>query len=108
MAAGLDGGEVMSHDLISHRLAADRCPWCGALADAATNLTGEAGPEPGDITLCLGCTSPLQFNDRMQLAKISDAELRDRLSADDYARFMAARRVMLGMDRSTVGRRSDG
>lgn len=31
------------------------CPFCGAIHQVATNLTGDTGPENGDITMCIEC-----------------------------------------------------
>lgn len=87
----------------THRHAPDRCPWCGYLVDAATNVTGEGAPEPGDLTLCVKCAMPAQFGPDGRLAKVSDGEIRDGLSAEDFAMFQKARRALLSMDRRSVG-----
>ena len=93
----------------SHRLPLTLCPWCGYKLDAATNMTGEGGPEPGDLTLCFKCASPLQFDADMRLAKITNGKLREHLNAETYAKFMQARRLLLSVDRSEVGKgRGDG
>lgn len=90
---------------MSNRTQRDRCPWCDYGVDAATGITDkDARPSEGDITLCLNCTSVLQFGPKLLLAKITDEEIRSRLSAKEYAVLMDARRVMLKMDRRKVGR----
>lgn len=37
------------------------CPTCGRRNDAHTNTEGGADPEPGDVTLCWGCSQPAIF-----------------------------------------------
>jgi hypothetical protein len=37
------------------------CPVCFHKLDGVTNLTGSEKPEPGDFTICIGCTSVLKF-----------------------------------------------
>ena len=39
------------------------CPICNALIDAATGATPDAiTPKPGDLSVCLYCTSYLQYD----------------------------------------------
>jgi hypothetical protein len=85
-----------------HILPIDHCPWCGAESDRAGNVNDAGSPEPGDVSICLWCTLPLQFDENMRLAKITDSELRERLDADNYDLFMRARRYVLEMDRSKI------
>lgn len=47
-----------------HRMPARRCPHCFKLLDASAALEAmgqDRAPEPGDITLCLGCGTALEF-----------------------------------------------
>jgi hypothetical protein len=87
------------------RLPADNCPWCGYLIDAASPIDGKATPKPSDITLCLSCGSVLQFGADMRVGKITDAAVREGLSAKAYEGLMQARRVLLGMDRKGLSQR---
>lgn len=50
------------------RLEVQLCPKCGYTLDAATKVEGTKGaPEPGDLTVCLGCASVLQFGPELKL-----------------------------------------
>lgn len=62
-----------------HLLERDHCPVCNRKLDAATEVAGDgdAGPRPGDLTICIGCAAILGFE--------HDLKLR-RLGADDLAR----------------------
>lgn len=59
------------------------CPKCGKTLDAATNVVRDAMPDPGDVTVCIGCAAVLQFGPEMKLseAKIEEmpAEIRRTL-----------------------------
>ncbi len=76
----------------NERLASTTCPECGAMLDDATN-TEDASlkPEPGDISCCIGCAVVLEYQDDMQMRKLSADEflaLPDdvRLEIAKYAR----------------------
>jgi hypothetical protein len=83
----------------THRTPRTVCPYCDNVFDAATGVDAKRSPRPGDISLCIDCASPLQFDANLQLAKITDAELRAGLTADQYASFQHFRRTLLMMDR---------
>lgn len=52
------------------------CPVCGARQDAATNLTQQEGPKPGDLTVCLYCQTVCRFaGEEMQLVVVGQEEL---------------------------------
>jgi hypothetical protein len=87
------------------RLKPDRCPWCNYKLDAAAAVDGKGKPKPGDISLCVKCASPIQFGDNLKVKKISDAAIRDLLSARAYALFQRVRRLLLASDRSEIGGR---
>ena len=53
------------------RVKPSECPCCHNLLDAASSLYLEEAPEKGDITICFKCTNILEFNDQMDLEKIS-------------------------------------
>lgn len=56
------------------RLLADSCPECGKRLDAATGLTSDRPPKPGDISVCVGCHAVLEFDDylRLRLVPVED------------------------------------
>lgn len=58
------------------------CPVCEHPLDGATNAgPEEAGPAPGDITVCIYCGSPLFYIEGLKLQKLTDGEL-DMLPRD--------------------------
>ncbi len=53
------------------RLPESLCPYCGQRFDAATAADpnkSDAVPEPGDITVCIGCASILVFNKNLTVS----------------------------------------
>lgn len=42
------------------------CPVCQRSIDAASDVRGDARPNPGDITICAYCASILEFDDEMR------------------------------------------
>lgn len=72
------------------------CPACGARRDAATlatDIEADDMPEPGNLSVCVACSSFLRFTDDLQLALLSPAELR-ALSAEDRNDLWAMRRLV--------------
>jgi hypothetical protein len=61
------------------------CPYCGYLCDASTLLFKKNGkPKPGDLSFCIMCTEPSEFDKKLNLIKfdlnsIEDAIERNRL-----------------------------
>jgi hypothetical protein len=54
------------------------CPDCGYELDAATGVTDQAAvPSPGDLSLCLRCTTLLRFDATMHVRALSPAEFRE-------------------------------
>ena len=70
-----------------------RCPYCDILLDAATPAEGDAVPEPGDLSVCIKCASPLVFDDKLILRKPWPGELADSPQLD------AMMRVVRSLDR---------
>ena len=60
-----------------------KCPKCGDLLDAATDMFGGDQPKPGDITVCLHCGHVMAFTELLVLRELTDDE---RHEADDDAR----------------------
>jgi hypothetical protein len=51
------------------RMQLQLCPECGYELDAATKVQGDKGaPEPGDVTVCMGCASVLEFGPELELS----------------------------------------
>jgi len=48
-----------------HRLPVSVCPCCGAPNNACSSAMGGRGPKPGDVTVCLLCSTILVFADDM-------------------------------------------
>lgn len=48
----------------AHKLAgAPHCPNCGTLLDGVTAISGDdAPPTTGDLSICIGCATPLTFS----------------------------------------------
>ena len=63
----------------------NNCPYCGYYCDAALmHEDDKTTPNSGDLSFCLMCCKPSQFDDDMNLIKfdidsIDDVEERDRL-----------------------------
>lgn len=73
------------------------CPWCGVTLDAATALQGEHVPDPGDVSLCSACCSPMIFGPGLLLERITEREIRKRLGADQWRGFQRVQRAMRTM-----------
>ena len=52
------------------------CPNCGNFLDAATQIGGDAKPDPGDISVCIECAAILQFGDDLALTIFPEDELK--------------------------------
>lgn len=74
------------------------CPKCGAKHNAAGTLGEPAVPRPGDLTVCIRCAAPLQY-DMLLVARSLDPDdilLLDPEERADLARVIAAvKRVRL-------------
>lgn len=53
------------------------CPWCGVMQDFVTPLSGEEGPRPGSVTICLSCTGANLFTEGLGLRRLEPADLAD-------------------------------
>jgi hypothetical protein len=58
-----------------------RCPACQRTLDAATDILGQATPEPGDLSVCVYCSVVLTFNTDLTLRSLRQAEF-DALSEE--------------------------
>lgn len=62
------------------------CPTCGKKLDAATCMSSDAQPRPGDYTVCLYCANVLRFRDGMKLAVLSLEDAEDLARDREFAR----------------------
>lgn len=57
------------------------CPQCGDKLDIDTVVPGQGGidqslkPEPGDVTFCFGCRTPIVFNEALNLVVPGEDEM---------------------------------
>jgi len=65
------------------------CPRCAYTCDAATAVTGDAQPQPGDLSLCLHCGAPLEFAADMSPRWLTYEEV-GRLTRDQRAQIVQA------------------
>lgn len=70
------------------------CPHCGKKLDAATS-PDLASPDPGDITICLGCTAILKFDEKLMIVAIEQPELEQiqREDPEGYAQILYAQSI---------------
>jgi hypothetical protein len=59
------------------RVKGSMCPSCGRLATGALEAAADEcrPPRPGDVTVCINCAAPSQFDAGLQLAPLGLAEL---------------------------------
>lgn len=57
-----------------------QCPGCLKFLTGYTAADNdpEAKPEPGDLTICIGCALPLIFTDDLQVRKVGKGELDEK------------------------------
>lgn len=63
---------------MTYKLATNFCPVCNELIDAATDPNGEKLiPEPKDVSICVYCTTYLEFDDELIARELSIESLVD-------------------------------
>jgi hypothetical protein len=50
------------------------CPTCCKVIDAATGLNAKF-PEPGNLSVCVGCGTMLQYDEGLALKKLNEEQL---------------------------------
>jgi hypothetical protein len=55
------------------------CPRCGRILDGAMHLDNST-PDPGDITICIECSTLSVFDDKLHLREPTDEEMADMLA----------------------------
>lgn len=78
------------------------CPVCLRPFDAATNITGDAKPQPGDLTICLYCTTVLEFDAEMRPQELSPAR-RAAVPMEQW-RVIERMRLVIAMERAAKAR----
>lgn len=77
-------------------MAASACPACGAVCDGVTSTSDPDNtplPTVGDLTICVYCSTFLQFGPDLALAVLTPAELRT-LPASQQEMLWRMRRVV--------------
>lgn len=59
----------------SVRVPMSACLGCGKRMDGATGVDYRGGPQPGHITVCIGCGHVMAFDEDMHLRRLTDAEM---------------------------------
>ena len=72
----------MTKKLITVRHTPRFCPVCFTVLDTTSALTGDAEPEPGDFTICIGCRSILKVGPDFTLDKSSLMEIPEHSRLD--------------------------
>ena len=82
---------------------APKCPRCRAVLDGWTEMEPGEGPRPGDVTVCVYCSTVLQYTKNFGLK---------RASAETIAKFTLelsrAQRVLKEKRENTNTRKGDG
>lgn len=55
----------------------NRCPYCNALTDCATDPFDDSRPSPGDASVCIKCSEVAVFADDLSLRKPTEEEAMD-------------------------------
>lgn len=53
------------------------CPYCGKKMDSSNGVDHDSGPSEGAVTICIDCTRPSIFNEKLELEKPTAEELVD-------------------------------
>lgn len=61
----------------TQRTPVNRCPRCNEKLDAASALTEDAVPKPGDISMCMYCQAFLVFKSDLTLRLSTDDDMAD-------------------------------
>jgi hypothetical protein len=71
-----------------------RCPYCARPYNRHRTIEGQGAPEPGDVSICIGCGEVCIFNESLRLRRPTQAERRDALADRNVTQLR--RRVMIG------------
>lgn len=80
-----------------HSFKPSPCPSCGKSLNRCGSRSGERGPQPGDLSVCLYCGHLSVYGDDVGLRELTDAEVvevagdADMLQAQNIAAFIRKR-----------------
>jgi len=66
------------------------CPYCGKRFDHTSDVESEHVPEPGNITICVGCAGILVFGNNMEIQKPTPDQLEELKSHPAVKRMQSA------------------
>ena len=70
---------------MSKRLRPSTCSNCGYVSDAADDMSGcGLTPEPGNLSLCLGCAHVAKYDDGLYLVELTTVELVELALDEDF------------------------
>jgi hypothetical protein len=76
------------------------CPFCGVKLDAATHPKDRTlMPSPGNLSMCINCTSILKFDDNLHLVALTPQEFK-KLPDEVQDRLYHMQRVTRDIDRT--------
>ncbi len=87
----------------AYRHRAYKCPGCGKLLDACTqvspNGTKHTGkPKPGDLSVCINCGQPLRWRHNLKLEPVSTWDLAQLERSDPVCYHLVERMMRLAPD----------
>ena len=82
------------------------CPYCHYFCDAATTMIGDSKqtPKPGDLSFCMMCCNPGQFDDNLVLQKFDIDSVTNRTEKN---RLLAMQAKMLIFWTSSLPKQHD-
>ncbi len=66
---------------MSSQIPLSQCPCCGHPQEVATSPDGKQAPEPGDISICLACSTVNQFDESLKIVPVSKEILKEIMSS---------------------------
>lgn len=91
--------EMRSSNMETTRTPETQCPSCQCSIDAATALTEDVTPSPGDFTVCIQCAAILRFDRELHLKETVYHELKE-LDTEALEELALIRAVIAKMHRS--------
>lgn len=82
------------------RMPPSNCPHCGLNMDCASSTDGvHAKPEEGDLSVCIGCATPLTFDSNLMLKALTNEQINQLpvLSQIDLKRTVLAVKKLRGV-----------
>jgi len=84
--------------MTAHRLPESECPSCGYRVDAASGISTDEAPKPGDVTLCMKCGQVMQFTATLGVRGVQPASIPgiDRATMRNIRRAQRAIAILKG------------